>query len=153
MEEWRKIEGFENYEVSNLGNIRNKKGQNKKKCLSNSNYLFIDLWKNNTRIHFYIHRLVALAFIDNPENKPEVDHKDRNRENNNVNNLRWVTSCENKINKDLKPNKSGEKYIKITAYGNYRIQIQRNKKIIIDKTFKTLDEAIKARNDFLENNN
>lgn len=58
-------------------------------------YRAVELCINNNRYTVGVHRLVALAFIPNPENKPEVNHKDRNRSNNNVDNLEWVTQSEN----------------------------------------------------------
>lgn len=56
------------------------------------------LWKDNKGHNLYVHRLVTQAFIPNPENKPEVDHINAVRDDNRVENLRWVTSTENRIN-------------------------------------------------------
>ena len=98
MEEWRDIPGYESfYQVSNLGNVRSirfNKIRNMKSWDSNG-YRAVELYLNNNGYTVGIHRLVALAFIPNPENKPEVNHKDRNRSNNNVENLEWVTQSEN----------------------------------------------------------
>ena len=60
-------------------------------------YYQVSLWKNNKEEHKYIHRLVAEAFIPNPLNLPEVNHIDGNRQNNNVSNLEWVDSLDNKL--------------------------------------------------------
>jgi hypothetical protein len=60
-------------------------------------YLHIKLFKNGVRKYYSIHRIVALNFIPNPENKPQVNHKDGNKSNNTVENLEWVTSKENII--------------------------------------------------------
>jgi len=62
-----------------------------------TNCLTVHLWKDNKQKTFYVHRLVAEAFIPNLQNKPEVNHKDGNRQNNVITNLEWVTSSENKI--------------------------------------------------------
>ena len=98
MEEWRDIPGYENfYQVSNFGNVRSirfNKIRNMKSWDSNG-YRAVELCINNNRYTVGVHQLVALAFIPNPENKPEVNHKDRNRSNNNVENLEWVTQSEN----------------------------------------------------------
>lgn len=68
---------------------------------NNNGYLQIKLIAaNGKRKNELIHRLVALHFIDNPESKPEVDHIDRDRQNNNANNLRWLTKSENNKNKN-----------------------------------------------------
>ena len=98
MEEWRDIPGYESfYQVSNLGNVRSirfNKVRNMKSWDSHG-YRAVELCINNNRYIVGVHQLVALAFIPNPGNKPEVNHKDRNRSNNNVENLEWVTQSEN----------------------------------------------------------
>ena len=98
MEKWRDIPGYEGfYQVSDLGNIRSirfNKIRNMKSWDSHG-YRAVELCVNNDRYTVGIHRLVALTFIPNPENKPEVNHKDRNKSNNNVENLEWVTPSEN----------------------------------------------------------
>lgn len=95
---WADIPNFPKYEVSDTGLIRNKKN---KKILAMSKskkfttYLRVTLFKDGVRYYKQLHRLVAEAFISNPENKPQVDHIDGNGENNHVNNLQWVSPSEN----------------------------------------------------------
>lgn len=84
------------YEVSNYGRVRNKK--TKRFLTQHDNgkgYLFVSLWKNNKGKREYVHRLVALAFIPNPDKKPTVNHKDEDKQNNYVENLEWMTYKEN----------------------------------------------------------
>ena len=116
MEEvWKDIKGYEGlYQVSNLGNIKRlerimenrgtysglykikesilKPRENKDR----NGYYEISLRKDGTEKRFKVHRLVAYAFIDNPYNKPEVNHIDGNKSNNCAYNLEWMTSKENK---------------------------------------------------------
>lgn len=102
MEKWTTIQEASNYEVSTYGNIRNKITQKiLKGRLTKSGYLQVSLKIDETNkfSNRYIHRLVAIYWIDNPENKREVNHKDGNKENNNINNLEWVTSSENQIHR------------------------------------------------------
>lgn len=96
-EMWKDIPGYEGlYQVSNLGNIRSLKyaGGNKVKLLkqaTTNGYKQVQLSKNGKGKNHLVHRLVAIAFIPNPNNLPVVNHKDENPSNNNVDNLEWCT--------------------------------------------------------------
>lgn len=95
-EEWRKIKDFPNYSVSNTGKVRNdKRNKVKVPVKTNTGYAKTDLYKDGKRTCRRTHRLVGEAFIPNPENKPEINHKDGNKLNNNADNLEWVTRSEN----------------------------------------------------------
>jgi hypothetical protein len=96
-EEWKKVEGFPNYSVSNLGRVRNDK-KNKLLILNDSKgYMRVTLYHDGLSRRTLVHRLVATAFIPNPDNKPQVNHIDGNKKNNCVTNLEWVTAQENVI--------------------------------------------------------
>lgn len=96
MENWKDIKGYEGlYQVSDKGNIRNiKRNSNLKPTPDADGYLRVSLSKNNKGKTFKVHRLVAEAFIPNPENKPTVDHINTIRTDNRVSNLRWFTKKE-----------------------------------------------------------
>lgn len=93
---WVKISRNNNYSINQNGEVRNDlTGIIKKPTVNKSNgYLYFDLYEGNERAKVPLHRLVAEAFIPNPDNKPTVDHKDGNRQNNTINNLRWATYSE-----------------------------------------------------------
>ena len=98
VETFVKIEGFDNYEVSNLGKVRNiKTGIVLKPRLHRNGYLMHQLCENNKRKFLYLHRIIATAFIDNPEEKPCVNHIDENKLNNDLSNLEWCTVRENLV--------------------------------------------------------
>ena len=97
-EKWQKISDT-NYEVSTLGRIRRIGKRNiTNGHLNKDGYVRVALSINKKWVPYLVHRLVAQAFISNPENKEQVDHIDGNRTNNHVNNLRWVTAEENSNN-------------------------------------------------------
>ena len=96
---WKPIKGYEGlYEVSNFGRIKSLKF-GKERILKGSKdkygYLQVVLSKNNKSKTFKVHRLVSEAFIPNPDNLPQVNHKDENPSNNNVNNLEWCDKTYN----------------------------------------------------------
>jgi hypothetical protein len=95
-EEWKTTHENEKYEVSNLGQIRNKNTKRiLKKSILPSSYEIISLSANSRQKSHLVHRLVAQAFILNSNNFPDVNHKDRNKRNNRVENLEWVTRSMN----------------------------------------------------------
>ena len=98
MEIYRIIDNYENYEVSNLGNVKNKKTNIILKGYPSNGYIKVNLYKDSKMTKFHLHRLVAITFIDNIDDKVCVDHIDGNTCNNNVNNLRWATNSENAMN-------------------------------------------------------
>lgn len=126
MEQWRDIEGYEGlYEISNLGNVKslpklkeNYKGSyyTKERILKlkehEDGYWEVRLYKDKKQKTYYVHRLVAAAFIENPNNYPEINHIDENKKNNLVENLEWCDHLynmhhgrcqEKRINSSKKP--------------------------------------------------
>lgn len=110
MELWKKVEGYESYEISNTGKVLThnwmNRGITKVMCPSKyRGYFQVNLWKNGKQKCMRVHRLVADAFIPNPDNLKEINHIDGNKENNHVSNLEWCTrehnlkhSTENMLN-------------------------------------------------------
>lgn len=103
MEKWKDVVGYEGmYQVSNFGNIkslnrislnnRSLKGRLLSQRTDKDGYKIVTLFKNGVRVDMKVHRCVASAFISNPCNYPEVNHKDESKANNNVSNLEWCTS-------------------------------------------------------------
>lgn len=102
-EEWKIIENYPNYMISNFGRVKNlgngktwnKKERILKQEIGVGGYIRVGLYKDKKQRHFKIHRLVATHFIPNPNNYPCINHIDENKQNNNVNNLEW---CDIKYN-------------------------------------------------------
>ena len=156
MEEvWKDILEYEGlYQISNLGRVKNNKNLIMKNRITPNGYYKIALSKDGICKHYNIHRLLAIAFIPNPDNKPYVDHIDINKKNNDLSNLRWVTNSENVINRKQNLTLSGlqnisEIHINDRIY--YRVKIKRNYIRVIDKSFKVLDDAITYRDNYLNN--
>jgi hypothetical protein len=95
------IEGFENYVINDLGEVyslpkRTRKGRRKMKPMQYKHgYICVDLVKDTKVYRKLIHRIVATAFLPNPENKPQVNHINGIKSDNNLNNLEWNTHSEN----------------------------------------------------------
>jgi len=133
-EVWKTLENFSNYEISSFGNLRNKKTTKILKPTIKSGYLCISLYNDNCdRKSIKTHRLVALTFIPNPENKYSVIHIDHDNSNNNISNLEWATATEHNKHK-RKPTK--EKYELVSSRAVWRIDKDTNTKLEYYKTIR-----------------
>lgn len=101
MEEWRVVQDFPNYSVSNFGNVKNTVTNKNMRLNLKGGYIHVSLVHNKQKTTFKVHRLVAAAFIPNPENKSDVNHEDKNKTNNHVSNLTWMTRKENNQHKSI----------------------------------------------------
>ena len=113
-EVWRSVDGYVNYQVSNIGRVRN---ANTGKILNGTfhtgGYLQVKLTSTQGRRNEFIHRLVAHEFIDNPDSKRCVDHINHDKTDNTVINLRWATHSENSRNMS-KQNHTSSKYLGVS---------------------------------------
>lgn len=93
---WTQIKNFPSYSVSDDGKVRNDKRE-KQKSLKRTpdGYLAVDLYKDGKRTTAKVHRLVSEAFIQNPDNLPQINHMDGDKFNNSVSNLEWVSAKDN----------------------------------------------------------
>ena len=144
IEYWRLIDGYDNYEVSSHGRVRNNQTRiilslNK----HNRGYNTVLLVNNKTKHRFYIHRLVANAFLANEENRPCVDHIDGVKENNHMNNLRWCYYSENKRTKTTS-RYNGVSFFKRDK--RWRVTIFLNGKTVIIGDYLNEDDAGRAYN-------
>ena len=136
-EVWKIMKEHSNYEVSNLGKIKNKTtGRIRKTSINNKGYEQFIVYIDKKPKTFYVHRVVANNFLENFNNLPEVNHKDENKLNNCVDNLEWCDGCYNlhygtRIERII--NKKKPLYIKI-------IQKDKNKNII--KIWENIDEIV-----------
>jgi len=155
MEEWRTIEWNCDYMVSNTGKIKSLKKKKEiilkpSRTHKGKGYHMVILCKNGERSYKTIHRLVAIAFIPNPENKPQVNHIDGNTINNSVENLEWCTPSENEIHSFRKlgrisPTKGLFGKYSANPKSVYQIDIKTNKIIMFFDS--VIDASIKMKID------
>jgi hypothetical protein len=148
MEEFRTIKGFENYQISNLGNVKNiNTAKILKTRINNNGYYHTGLRDNGKTRDNLVHRMIAEAFIQNPLNKPCVDHIDHNKTNNHIDNLRWTSSKENNQNSSIRAdNTSGFKGVsfnKNTNLWNAQIRINGIKTNL--GNYDNINDAVRAR--------
>ena len=143
MEIWKDIEGYEGlYQVSNLGRVRSLnykrtgKVQNMKLGTYPNGYKMVDLKKNNKRKAHLVHRLVAKAFIPNPDQLCEVNHKDEDKANNAVDNLEWCSHIYNQhygTKTERQAKSKGKPVICITTGETYYCASEAMRKTGVDK--------------------
>ena len=149
------IENFENYVIFENSDILNvNTGKYIIPYLNSNGYKYIRLCKNGKVKSFLVHRLLALVYIPNPENKKEIDHINRDRSDNRIENLRWVNRLENSQNQGLfKNNTSGEKNIRYCDIRDRWVFRKCINRITLHKIFKTKEEAIEFKKEFYKDNN
>tara|TARA_R110002153_G_scaffold261095_1_gene421389 strand:+ start:125 stop:604 length:480 start_codon:yes stop_codon:yes gene_type:complete len=147
------IQDYEDlYKIYQNGEVESYHSKNPrilKHCIDSVGYKKVTLCKNNKRTTFRIHRLIALHFIENPNDYSVIDHIDRDRQNNNLENLRWTThsiNCRNRTNfgecmQGVTKSKNGKKFVA-------RIWVD-EKKIYLG----TFDTELEAHNCFKKENN
>lgn len=153
VEIWKDIVDYEGYyQVSNLGRVRSldrfvgketmqlKKGKIRQAAKDKYGYLSLILHKNGIAKNHFVHRLVAEAFIPNPDNKPQVDHINTNKEDNRVENLRWSTCLEN-INNEISKTKRKQTSKKGSESPYSIIILQYNKNGELIKEWGSIKEA------------
>lgn len=124
---WNTIPDFPNYEINREGVIRNKTTKHYKKItVGRDGYPKVELYNKGVRKHFKLHRLLAIIFIPNPENKREVNHIDMNKMNYSLDNLEWVTPSENMAHVIQNEDKDSKR--RIAASENVKKATEANKK-------------------------
>jgi hypothetical protein len=139
---FKRINEFPDYFIDFNGNIFGKNGF-LKAHLDGNGYLFVVLYHNKKRNTKKVHRLVAQTFLNNPNNFPAVDHIDRNKSSNNVNNLRWVTIQKNGHNRV--DNNEHLNIMRRNDSDGYRVQFSIKSRKTIDRTFDNISDAIEFR--------
>jgi len=142
-EVWKTIDGYNNYEVSSFGRIRNNITFIIIKQRLLHDYPTIIIGPKKQRKNYSVHRLVAFAYCDNYDESKQVDHIDRNKQNNHYLNLRWVSNSINCKNRGIRnDNVSGHIGVCFDAERNKWIAFWRVDKKMKKKRFKTMDEAL-----------
>ena len=157
MVEYKKIDDYENYEVSNQGNVRNINTNRILKPRKNRDdgYYFVILSKKNVRKMFLIHRLVGFAFIPNPQKLTDIDHIDQDKTNNLISNLRWVSRSNNLRNRPKFKNSSSQ-YVGVCfnkTKRKYVANIRIDNKLIHIGYYEKEEDAAKARDAYVKEKN
>ena len=154
MDEFVSIPDYQDYFINRKGEIlskRQKKDRIMKHTLGTTGYYTIMFSINKQHKRFKIHRLLAKMFIPNPNNYDCVDHINRDKLDNRLENLRWCTIMENNQNQTIrKTNKSGYKHICWwMKKQRWVVEIRRNNKRLCGHSFKKIEDAVEFRNKFL----
>ena len=164
VEIWKDISDYEGYyQISNLGRVKSLektliisgkkcvyKALIKKNGISKRGYWEVSFYKNGKGCRKKTHRLLAICFIDNPKNHPQVNHIDGNKLNNKISNLEWVNNRENSCHR-VKNSNCTSKYVGVSYFkrdNKWRSSIQFNGKSVRFGMFKTEEEAYQKRVDF-----
>ncbi len=158
--EWVPVKGYEGlYEITKCGKVRSLpkkrvgvkvryyKGKNLSIVKVGLGYLSVTLFKEGVKKKWLLHRIVAVTFLEKIEGKDYVNHKDKDKYNNHVDNLEWVSSIENNCHMQKTKNNSSN-FIGVYLHSDgkkYKSQIGHNKKRIYFGTFDTEEEAYDAR--------
>ena len=147
---WRTITGFVNYQVSNIGRVRNTNtGRILKPSRNARGYDYVTLYQDKVLKQMRVHRLVALEFIENPDNKPSVDHINGDKTNNCLSNIRWVNQSDNGMNIRKRYKNSTSIYKGVYWYSRYKkwsAQIMLDRKNIHIGYFHDEKDAARAYN-------
>ncbi len=154
---WRAIEGFENYEVSNMGRVRVTKHVPLQRrppgtiliqhVARNPNYVKVYLRKDLRAHQIPVHQLVARVFCDNPNHLPIPDHINRDTSDNRASNLRWVSESTNKHNVSKKANATSKYFgVRKTKYNTFRAAVgdPNTHRLCSLGTFKNEEDAARA---------
>lgn len=155
---WRVITEFPNYEVSNLGNVRNKEGRVLKPCFDTDGYRQILLyrkdglgWRGTGRYTFKVYRLVLETFNGKDPDDRQIDHINRIRTDDRLENLRWVTCRENNLNRGTPIEMTGINWNTKNSTYVVRVYVGEGKKQLYIGCRKELEEAKRLRDDYYAN--
>lgn len=152
---FKQIEGFNNYKVSNLGYVINKKNKILKTCISNRGYLMVQLYDKNIRRIFNLHKLIAETFLIKENENYEIDHINGDKKDNKIENLRFCSRSENLKNRKIFYRKTSTQTGEHHIYKNknsFTLLIRHNK-CNHRSTHKDLNEAINKRDELINNIN
>ena len=144
---------FQKYLIYDDGRVWSKRGKGKflKPNINSGGYKQVILYNDNVRKVLLIHRLIGLNYIPNPCNKTQVDHIDRDKLNNSIDNLRWLTHSENSRNKGIRGEVQYRGVSKVNDKFRSRIFFEGKTKSL--GTYRTAEEASNVYNEFCINNN